>query len=92
MPSVARLGDLTLGIPNHPIIPAITSSPDVMANGKGVVVVGSLYDPHSKPNPPNSLVTGSPSIMVNGKAVGRTGDLVSCGDLVAAGSPDVLGN
>lgn len=75
--------------PNTP-----NGSSDVIINGQGVVRVGDAWPDHTDPGPPDThggtQSGGSSTVFANGAAVARIGDAISCGDAVAAGSPDVI--
>jgi uncharacterized Zn-binding protein involved in type VI secretion len=91
MPAVSRLGDLSVGVDGPPTV-SIQSSINVFANSKGVCRVGDAWAPH--PVGPHGRVVsaGSPNVYVNSKAVARVGDPLSCGDVIAQGSPSVFSN
>lgn len=96
MPAVTRINlDASTGHgcfvprPNTP-----NGSPDVIVNGQGAVRVSDAWPPHTCPSIPatheGSQSSGSETVFVNGLALARIGDSISCGDAVAAGSPDVI--
>jgi uncharacterized Zn-binding protein involved in type VI secretion len=97
MPAVTRQGDVCTG---HDCFP-----PRVSTEGSGNVFInkipahrqGDSWAPHTctDPKTPHGthagvLAGGSSSVRVNGQPLGRIGDPVSCGSLVASGSPDVI--
>jgi uncharacterized Zn-binding protein involved in type VI secretion len=69
-------------------------STDTFINGEGAVRVGDAWPDHTDPGPPDthggSQSSGSATVFVNGQPLARIGDSISCGDSVAAGSPDVI--
>lgn len=90
MPAVHRQGDLTCG--EGCFLPQVPQewSPNVKANGKGVVRQGDARVIHCCPpvcHP--ATYTGGSSVRVNGKPVQRIGSSLSCGDTVCQGSPNV---
>ena len=93
MPAVSRLGDLTTGHGPFPPTPSIAASPNVNANGLGVVRVGDAFQIHCDPTPTchqGTLAAGSGTVFVNGVAAGRIGDTLTDGDAIAQGSPNVF--
>lgn len=75
--------------PNTP-----NGSTDVFVNGQGAVRVTDAWPDHTDPKPPDThggdQSSGSTTVFVNGLALARIGDSISCGDAVAAGSPNVI--
>ena len=75
--------------PNTP-----NGSADVFVNGQGAVRVTDAWPDHTNPGPPDThggvQSSGSATVFVNGLALARIGDSISCGDAVAAGSPNVI--
>lgn len=67
-------------------------SPNVMANGTGIVRVGDNIRVHPArgcfPEAP-PLVTGSPNVFINGKAAGRLGDKYGDQAFITSGSRNV---
>ena len=80
MPAVCRKGDTCTGHGGFPPRANDEGSPNVFVNG--IPAGNSCHD--------GTLSGGSSSVFVNGKALGRIGDDVSCGSVVASGSPDVF--
>lgn len=69
------------------------ASSDVFINGKGAHRQGDGYEEHCCPNNGchgGSLAQGSSTVFINGKQAARIGDPVSCGSVVAEGSPNVF--
>jgi uncharacterized Zn-binding protein involved in type VI secretion len=70
-------------------------SSDVIINGQGAAVVGSLissHAPYGPPHPPHEAATitvGSGSVIVNGKGMAFAGSDLSCGHAIKSGSDDV---
>jgi uncharacterized Zn-binding protein involved in type VI secretion len=89
MPKMVRLGDKSCGLDCKPT-PAIECSPNVFANGKGVVRVGDAFEAHCGHS--RKVAVGSPNVYVNGKPVCRVGDSLTCGDEACEGSPNVFVN
>lgn len=75
--------------PNTP-----NGSPDVIVNGQHAVRVSDAWPIHTCPSIPASHAgtqsSGSSTVVVNGLPLARIGDSISCGDAVAAGSPNVI--
>ena len=76
--------------PNTP-----NGSTDVFVNGQGAVRDTDAWPDHTDPGPPDTHSnvkqnSGSTTVFVNGLALARIGDSISCGDAVAAGSPNVI--
>lgn len=93
MPKTTRLGDMDTGHDSCPPTALVTSSDNVIINGKGAGRVGDTYAPHGcddHPTHAGSISSGSSTVFINGKAAGRVGDSVSCGGSVADGSPNVF--
>lgn len=92
MPPVARLGDICTGHGCFPPRPNISGSPNVFANMIPVHRQGDAWAVHCCPPPCHAgvLARGAPTVFANNRQVGRIGDPVSCGSLVATGSPNVF--
>lgn len=95
MPGAVRLGDLSAGHPHcYPSRPNTGASGDVLINGRGAHRVGDAWAAHGAcpDHSPHGGVasSGSKTVLVNGKPLCRVGDAISCGDTMAAGSPDVI--
>ena len=93
MPAITRLGsDSSAGhcFPPRPADSAGQGS--VFVNGILGTVVGAHYPVHccGKPCHDGSASAGSGTVFFEGKAVHRIGDLISCGDVSASGSPNVF--
>jgi len=93
MPAVTRLGvDPSAGhcFPPRPADAAGQGS--VFVNGILGTVVGAHFPVHCccKPCHDGSAAAGSGTVFFGGKAVHRIGDLISCGDVSASGSPNVF--
>ena len=74
MPQATRIEDNCSGHDACPPRPLIEGSPNVFTNGRNAGRVGAQ---------------GSQTVFINGKQAGRIGDPVSCGSVVAEGSPNV---
>lgn len=93
MPAAARLSD------NDTSDGSIASgvSNDVIINGQGAAIVGSVesshapYSPSSKhkPHEAATITSGSSTVIVNGQAMAYVGSDLSCGHTISSGSPDV---
>lgn len=97
MPGAIRLGDVSTGHPHcYPARPNVEASGDVMINGKGAHRVGDAWAIHGacKDHSPHGGVaaSGSSNVFVNGRNLCRIGDSISCGDIMAEGSNDVIVN
>ena len=97
MPPVTRANlDASTGHAGYvPRLNTPNGSTDVFVNGQGAVRDTDPWPDHTDPGPPatHSNVkqsSGSTTVFVNGLALARIGDSISCGDAVAAGSPNVI--
>ena len=97
MPPVTRANlDASTGHAGYvPRLNTPNGSTDVFVNGQGAVRDTDAWPDHTDPGPPytHSNVrqsSGSTTVFVNGLALARIGDSISCGDAVAAGSPNVI--
>lgn len=95
MPGVVRLGDMSAGHPHcYPPRPSIAASGNVRINGRGAHCVGDAWAVHGAcPDHVahgGSAASGSASVFVNGRPLCRIGDKISCGDIMAEGSGDVI--
>ncbi len=91
MPSVAVVGSLTMGACGANPSMIIQGVPTVTINGIPVATVGSPIIPHYSPHHTHGGVDcfGVPNITVNGIPIAVVGSLISCGDMVAQGVPNV---
>lgn len=70
-------------------------SSDVIINGLGAALMGSVESPHApygSPHPPHknaTITTASSTVIVNGRGLAYAGSDLSCGHAIASGSPDV---
>lgn len=89
--AVARLGDMSVG---HCFFgrPNISGSSNVFINGIAAHRVGDKWPVHvcGKESHPSTTSAGSSTVFVNGVALARVGDSLNCGDMIAAGSPNVF--
>lgn len=89
--SCQRLGDLSMG---HcfPPRPNVGASGNVFINGRGAHRVTDPWPVHCCGSSCHSSISvaGSTSVFVNGLSQMRIGDVLSCGELAAAGSPNVF--
>ena len=91
MKPVTRRGDIHSGHYCFPPTPGSSTSPNVNANGRGVMRVGDNFVPHGCPKPhPVIASTGFGKVLVNGKPIVRVSSKTGCGATVVAGSPNVL--
>lgn len=95
MPGAARIFDDTTGHSCFsPRTGASSGSTNVMINNQPAVTVGTMYPLHGGcPNTPmheGVVTSGSSTVFVNGKALAREGDPISCGDIIATGSQNVI--
>jgi len=96
MPPVTRTNlDGTTGHEGYVPRPSTANgSPNVFVNGEGIVRVTDAWPDHTDPGPPDThsgtQSSGSSTVFTNGLATARIGDSISCGDAVAAGSPNVI--
>jgi uncharacterized Zn-binding protein involved in type VI secretion len=90
MPPVHRQSDSTTGHPCWPPTIPASWSPNVRANGLGIVRNGDSIVTHCCPPGCHSgTYVGTSNVRVNGMPAQRVGHPVSCGDAVAVGSPNV---
>ena len=92
MPQATRIEDNCSGHDACPPRPLIEGSPNVFTNGRNAGRVGDMYTEHGCIlHPPHTgvIAQGSQTVFINGKQAGRIGDPVSCGSVVAEGSPNV---
>jgi uncharacterized Zn-binding protein involved in type VI secretion len=91
MPGVALDSHNCSGHSSFPPRPNTSRSPNVFANGLRVVRKDDTFAVHSSGASSHSgIVTGgSSSVFVNGKRLARNGDSISCGSVIANGSPNV---
>lgn len=95
MPKAVRLGDVSTGHPHcYPARPNTEASKTVIINGRGAHRVGDAWAVHGAcpDHAPHggSAASGSGTVIVNGKPLCRVGDAVSCGDVMATGSENVI--
>ena len=93
MPSAAILGSPVLPHDGWSGGVLVVGSPTVLINGVPACRMGDVGTPHFKPaNPPhpNLVAVGSSTVLVNGIPLARMGDLMTCGSMIAAGSPNVI--
>lgn len=96
MPAAARKDlDESAGHACYPPQLPTAGSATVIINGHPVVRVGDTYANHACPfTPPHLQVpvasAGSSTVFANGISIHRIGDAISCGDIAAAGSPNVF--
>lgn len=85
-------GAMCTGHDCYPPRPNLEGDDDVTVNGIPIHLVGHKWPIHVCGNSSHDgvLVSGSTTVAVGDFGIGRIGDMVSCGSLVAEGSPDVL--
>ena len=91
--AVCRKGDSSTGHSGFYPRPNDQGSSDVFINGIGAHRQCDHWVVHCNPTPvchDGVLSGGSGTVFVNGKPLGRVGDDISCGDVVATGSPNVF--
>ena len=91
MAAAARLGDYCTGHGCWPPRPGITASPNVFINGIPAHRIDDLWLAHCCDGSchPGVVASGSGNVNINGRAAARIGDSISCGSLIAMGSPNV---
>ena len=97
MPGAVRKDDVSTGHPHcYPGRPNTEASGNVNINGRGAHRFGDAWAVHGacSDHAPHggSASAGSPNVFVNGRALCRIGDSISCGDMMATGSGDVIIN
>lgn len=88
-----RLGDVCSGHDACPPRPLVEGSPNVFINGISAGRQGDLLSAHGcLIHPPHTgvIAQGSTTVFINGRGAGRVGDAVSCGSVMAQGSPNVI--
>ena len=91
MPAAARQGDPDTSDGQI----ASDVSNDVIINGQGAALQGSVessHAPYGSPHPPHeaaTITTASSTVIVNGRGLAYAGSDLSCGHAIASGSPDV---
>jgi uncharacterized Zn-binding protein involved in type VI secretion len=91
--AVCRKGDSSTGHGAFYPKSSTQGSTDVFINGIGAHRNSDAWSIHCDPEPSchgSVLSGGSGTVFVNGKPLGRVGDDISCGDVVATGSPNVF--
>lgn len=92
MSSSAVIGSGTAGACGAPPTVINSASSNVFVNGVGMAYVGSGIVPHARPKESphgGSVTTGAGTVFVNGRPAAFVGSQISCGDVVATGSPNV---
>ena len=93
MSVAATIGSMSAG---HCFFPRPTTqgSSNVLIGGLPAHTIGMSWTVHicGKKFHPSFTSRGSPNVLVNGKPLARVGDSLSCGDMIASGSPNVLVN
>lgn len=90
---VSRIGDMSAGACGKPPIPAVSSNArQVFVNGRPPVVVGSFWGYHCDSDDCHSeiAVSGNATVLVNGQPIVIASSVLSFGDIVATGSPNVF--
>ena len=91
MKSVTRKGDIHSDHSCFAPTAGTSTSPNVRANGKGVMRVGDSFAPHGCPIPHGvNASTGYGKVLVNGRPIVRIGSKTGCGATVVMGSPNVF--
>ena len=94
MAGVVRMGDVSTGHGTWPSRPNIQASSDVFVNGLGVHRNGDAWAIHCDNLPichSGELVTpATRTVFANGLPIGSVGDQISCADVVATGSTNVI--
>ncbi|MBR2519744.1 MAG: PAAR domain-containing protein [Selenomonadaceae bacterium] len=88
-----RLGDVCSGHDSCPPRPLVEGSPNVYINGAPAGRVGDMLAAHGcfiHPAHTGVIASGSSKVYINGRPAGRVGDPVSCGSVMAQGSPNVI--
>lgn len=90
--SVARLGDMSAGACGKPPIPAVSSNAkNVFVNGRPPIIVGSFWGSHCDDDCHSEVaVSGVPRVLVNKQPILVVSSVLSFGDIVAQGSPNVF--
>ena len=92
MAAAARLGDFCTGHGCWPPRTGITASTNVFINGIPAHRFGDGWNLHCCPLDGchlGAVAEGSATVRINGLAAARIGDFISCGSLIAMGSPTV---
>ena len=91
--AVTRLGDMSAGACGKPPIPAVSSNArNVLVNGKPPINIGSFWGYHCDDDDCHSeiAVSGCNLVLVNGQPIVTVSSVLSFGDIVAQGSPNVF--
>jgi len=92
MPAAARLGDYCTGHGCWPPRTGVSASPNVYINGIQAHKLKDPWNVHCCPTDgchPGEVASGSATVFINGRPAARIGDSISCGSLIAMGSPNV---
>ena len=92
MAAAATLGDFCTGHGCWPPRIGVTASPNVFVGGRPSHRLTDVWLIHCCPLDgchTGIVATGSPTVFINGLPAARIADLISCGSLIAMGSPTV---
>lgn len=92
MAAAARLGDFCTGHGCWPPRTGISASNNVFINGIRAHRLNDAWNVHCCPSDgchAGAVASGSASVFINGRPAARIGDSISCGSLIAMGSPNV---
>ena len=92
MPAATRLGDKCTGHDSYKPRPNNKASTDVFFNSIGAHRVSDTWQQHTNNSNSHGGTTsaGSTYVFINGLASARIGDPISCGSVIAEGSPNVF--
>lgn len=94
MPPISRQNDLSTGHGSFPPNPIAMGSTNVMVNSLPCARMTDPMIPHASPSPspphPGTITSGSGTVLVNSLGAARIGDAISCGQLIAMGSGNVI--
>lgn len=92
MPPQSRKSDINIPEPGYPPTPIITGSPDTFTNSLAAARVGDLTPVHCLGTSchGSAVSSGSSTVFINSAAAARVGDDIGCGQIIAAGSANVI--
>lgn len=90
--ALSSLGKKDAGHGCYPPRPIITASDSVFVNGIGAARKDDILAVHTCNSSSHNgyISSGSSTVYINGRRAGRIADAVSCGSVVAQGSPNVF--
>lgn len=90
MPAATRKGDYCTGHDEYRPRVNDQGSSDVLINNLPAHRQGDHWVVHNDSGHDGTCAIGSPTVFINNKAAARIGDPISCGSIIAQGSPDTF--